>query len=114
MGGKKCNEEICNVANYSLDLKSNKYLSANDMWKALAPVVHICTDSIAILSYLKSEIEENRHEYIFNCLYSLYRRLSRSVSPDSKWLFGDNIRRRIMTVTEDTENWYQNEDYTKN
>ena len=128
MGGKKCNEEIwyeklqprnrskdfkvqksescvlkairtiSNIANSSLDLKSNKSSCANDMRKALVPVIHICTGSIAILSNVNSGIEENRHENIINCLDSQYHRLTRNVPSDSRWLFGDDIRTRIMTL----------------
>ena len=54
-----------NIANSLLDLKSNKSLSTNDMRKALAPFIHVCTEFIALLSHLNSEIEQNRRENIW-------------------------------------------------
>lgn len=36
-----------NIADSLIDLKSNQFLSANDMQKVFPPVIHVCTDSIA-------------------------------------------------------------------
>ena len=89
---------ISNIANNLLNLKSNKTLSASDLRKELAPIIHDCTDSIAILSHTNAEIEQNRREDIVGCLDRRYRRLAKNVEPDSEWLFGDDLTKRILNI----------------
>lgn len=59
------------------------------MQKPFGPVIHVCPDFLAILRYVNSEIEENRHDSIVSCLDSHYHRMSRNVPPESRWLFSD-------------------------
>lgn len=59
------------------------------MRKPFGPVIIVCPDFLATLRYVNSEIEENRHDNIGNCLDSHYYRMSRNVPPESRWLFSD-------------------------
>ena len=47
------------MANTFIDLRANKNLTALDIRKAMTPVIHDFTDSIAILSHVNAELRKN-------------------------------------------------------
>ena len=47
------------MANTFIDLRANKNLIALDIRKAMTPVIHDFTDSIAILSHVNAELRKN-------------------------------------------------------
>ena len=63
-------------------------------------MVHDWTDSLALLSQGNTDLEQNRHDHIAYLLDNLYHTLRENVPADSEFLFGDDLPKRIMNVTE--------------
>ena len=64
----KAVEAISKVTNALLDLKSSKSLNATTLNKNLSTMVHDCTDSLALLSQVNADLEQNRRDHIAYCL----------------------------------------------
>ena len=62
-------------------------------------MVHDWTDSLALLSQVNTDLEQNRHDHIAYRLDNLYHTLRENVPADSEFLFGDDLPKRIMNVT---------------
>ena len=62
-------------------------------------MVHDCTDSLALLSQVNADLEQNRCDHIAYCLDNQYHTLRKNVPTDSEFLFGDDLPKRIMNVT---------------
>ena len=95
----KAVEAISKVTNALLDLKSSKSLNATTLNKNLSTMVHDCTDSLALLSQVNADLEQNRRDHIAHCLDNQYYTLRKYVPTDSEFLFGDDLPKRIMNVT---------------
>ena len=90
---------ISKVANALLELKTSKNLNTTTLSKNLSTIVHDCTDSLALLSHVNTDLERNRHDHIAYCLDNQYHALRKNVHADSEFLFGDDLPKRIMNVT---------------
>ena len=95
----KAVEAISKVTNALLDLKSSKSLNATTLNKNLSTMVHDCTDSLALLSQVNADLEQNRRDHIAYCLDNQYHTLRKNVPTDSEFLFGGDLPKRIMNVT---------------
>ena len=62
-------------------------------------MVHNCTDSLALLNQVNTDLVENRHDHIAYCLDNQYHALRKNVHADSEFLFGDDLPKRIMNIT---------------
>ena len=62
-------------------------------------MVFDCTDSLALLSQLNTDLEQNRHDHIAYFPDNQYHALRKNVPADSEFLFGDDLLKRTMTVT---------------
>ena len=58
-----------------------------------------CTDSLALLSQVSTDLEQNRHDHIAYCLDNQYHPLRKNVPADSEFLFDDDLPKRIMNIT---------------
>ena len=90
---------ISKVTNALLELKNSKNLNTTTLSKNLSTMVHDCTDSLALLSQVNSDFEQNRCDHIAYCLHNQYHALRKNVPADSEFLFGDDLPKRIMNVT---------------
>ena len=90
---------ISKVTNALLDLKNSKNLNIATLNKKLSTMVHDCTDSLALLSQVNTDLEQNKHDHIAYCLDNQYHTLRKNVPADSEFLFGDDLAKRIMNVT---------------
>ena len=54
-------------------------------------MVHDCTDSLALLSQVNADLEQNRHDHIAYCLDNQYYTLRKNVPTDSEFFFGDDL-----------------------
>ena len=86
----KAVEAISKVTNALLDLKSSKSLNATTLNKNLSTMVHDCTDSLALLSQVNADLEQNRRDHIAYCLDNQYHTLRKNVPTDSEFLSGDD------------------------
>ena len=59
---------ISKVTNTLLELKNSKNLNTTTLNKNLSTMVDDCTDSLALLSQVNTELEQNRHDHIAYCL----------------------------------------------
>ena len=62
-------------------------------------MVNDSTDSLALLSQVNTDLEQNRRDHIAYCLDNQYHTLRKNVPTDSEFLFGDDLPKRIMNVT---------------
>ena len=62
-------------------------------------MVHDCTDAIALLSQVNTDLERNTHDHIANYLDNQYHTLRKNVPADSELLFGGDLPKRIMNFT---------------
>ena len=53
-------------------------------------MVHDSTDSLALLSQVNTDLEQNRRDHIAHCLDYQYHTLRKNVPADSEFLFGDD------------------------
>ena len=90
---------ISKVTNALLELKNSKNLNTTTRKKNLSTMVHDCTDSLALLSQVNADLEQNRCDHIAYCLDNQYHTLRKNVPTDSEFLFGDDLPKRIMNVT---------------
>ena len=90
---------ISKVTNALLELKNSKNLNTTTLNKNISTMVHDCTDSLALLSHVNTDFEQNRHDHIAYCLDNQYPPLRKNVPADSEFLFGDDLPKRIMNVT---------------
>ena len=90
---------ISKVTNALPDLKNSKSLNAFTLNENLSTMVHDCTDSLALLSQVNTDLEQNKHDHIAYCLDNQYHTLRKNVPADSEFLFGDDLPKRIMNVT---------------
>ena len=67
--------------------------------ESLSSIVYDYTDLIAILSHINSQVEQNRTDNIAFTLERQYHCLGKNVSSDSKKTFGDDVKKRIATIT---------------
>ena len=80
-------------------MKNSKILNTTTLNKNLSTMVHDCTDSLALLSQVNTDLEQNRRDHIAYCLDNQYHTLRKNVPTDSEFLFGDDLPKRIMNVT---------------
>ena len=90
---------ISKVTNKLLKLKTSKNLNTTTLRKNISPIVHYCTDSLALLSHLNTDLEQNQHNNIAYYLDNQYNPLRKNVPADSEFLFSDDLPKRIMNVT---------------
>ena len=70
---------ISKVTNTLVELKNNKNLNTTTLSKKLSTMVHDCTDSLALLSQVNTDIEQNRCDHIAYCLDNQYHALRKNV-----------------------------------
>ena len=58
-------------------------------------LMHTCT----YICYVNSIIEQDKQDHIPGCLDIEYRKLSKNVPSDSETLFGDDISKREITIS---------------
>ena len=90
---------ICKLTNALLELKNSKNLNTTTLNKNLSTMVHDCTDSLAHLSQVHADLEQDRSDHIAYYLENQYHALKKYVPADSEFLFGDDLPKRIMNVT---------------
>ena len=90
---------ISKVTNTLPELNNNKKLNTTTLNKSLRTMVHNCTDSLALLSQVNTDLEQNRHDYIAYCLDNQYHALRKNILAHSEFLFSDDFPKRIMNVT---------------
>ena len=90
---------ISKVTKALLDLKNSKCLNATTLNKNLSTIVHDCTDSLALLSQVNADLEQNMSDHTAYCLDNQYHTLRKNVPTDSEFLFDDDLPKRIMNVT---------------
>ena len=81
---------ISRVTNALLDLKNSKSLNATTLNNNLSTMVHDCTDSLALLSHVNVDLEQNSRDHIAYCLDNQYHTLRKNVPTDSEFLSGDD------------------------
>ena len=59
---------ISKVTNILLELKNSKNLNTTTLSKNLSTMVHGCTDSLALLIQVNTDLEQNRRDHIAYCL----------------------------------------------
>ena len=82
-----------------ISLKNSKNLSLNNLRNSIGPMVHDCTDSLALLSHVNSSLEQTRRYNIAYCLDNQYYALRKNVPSESEFLFGDDFPKKIMNET---------------
>ena len=97
---------ISKVTNTLSELNNNKKLNITTLNKNLSTMVHNCTDSLALLSQVNTDLEQNRRDYIAYCLDSQYYALRKNVPADSEFLIGDDLPKRIMNLTSNKKPFY--------
>ena len=90
---------ISKVTNALLELKNSKNLNTTTLNKNLSTMVYDCTDSLAHLSQVHADLEQDRSDHIAYYLENQYHALKKYVPADSEFLFGDDLPKRIMNVT---------------
>ena len=80
-------------------MKNSKILNTTTLIKNLSTMVHDCTDSLALLSQVNTDLKQNRRGHIAYCLDDQYHALRKNVPADSEFRFGDDFPKRIMNVT---------------
>ena len=90
---------ISKVTNPLLELKNSKNLNTTTLNKNLSIMVHDCTDSLALLSQVNTDLEQDRRDHIAYCLDNQYHALRKNVPADSKFLFGDDLTKKVLNVT---------------
>ena len=90
---------ISKVTNILLELKNSKNLNTIALSKNLSTMVYDCTDSLALISQVNTELEQNSRDYITYCLDDQYHALIKNFPADSEFLFGGDLPKRIMNVT---------------
>ena len=90
---------ISKVTNILLELKNSKNLNTIALSKNLSTMVYDCTDSLALISQVNTELEQNIRDYITYCLDDQYHTLIKNFPADSEFLFGGDLPKRIMNVT---------------
>ena len=88
---------ISKVTDTLINLKSSKKLSINNLRNSIGPMVHDCTDSLALLNHVNSSLEQTPRDNIAYCLDNQYHALRRNVPFESKFLSGDDLPKRIMS-----------------
>ena len=91
---------ISKVTKALLELKNSKNLNTTTLNKSLSTMVHDCTDSLAPLSQVNADLEQDMSDHIAYYLENQYHALKKYVLADSEFLFGDDLPKRIMNVTE--------------
>ena len=90
---------ISKVTETLINLKNSKNLSLNNLRNSIGPMVHDCTDSLALLSHVNSRLEQTRRDDIAYFLDGQYHALRKNVSSESEFLFGDDLPKTIMNAT---------------
>ena len=90
---------ISKVTETLINLKNSKNLSLNNLRNSIGPMVHDCTDSLALLSHVNGRLEQTRRDNIAYFLDSQYHALRKNTPSESEFLFGDDLPKRIMNVT---------------
>ena len=62
---------ISKVTNALLDLKNSNNLNTTTLYKKLSTMVHDCSNSLALLSQVNTDLEQNRRDHIAYCLDNL-------------------------------------------
>ena len=62
-------------------------------------MVYDCTYSLALLSQVTTNLEQNRCDHIAYCLDNQYYAVRKNVPADSEFFFRDDLTKRIMNVT---------------
>ena len=62
-------------------------------------MVHDWTDSLALLSQVNTDLDQNRRDHIVYCLNNQYHEPRKNVPADSEILFSDDLPRKIMNIT---------------
>ena len=68
---------ITKVSNALLELKNSKNLNTTTRNKNLNAMVHDCTDSLALLSQVNIDPEQNKGDHIAYCIDNQYHALSK-------------------------------------
>ena len=90
---------ISEVTDTLINLKNNKNLSLNKLRNSIGPMLHDCTDSLALLSHMNSSLEQTRRYNIAYCLDNQYHALRKNVPSESESFFGGELPKRIMNIT---------------
>ena len=75
-------------------------------------MVHSSTESNALLGNVNAEFEQNWHGQVVACLDSQYKPLGRNANPESQLLLGNDVTKRVMTITENKKS-LQNENSSR-
>ena len=62
---------ISKVTNTILELKNGKNLNTTTLYKKLSTMIHDCSNSLALLSQVNTDLEQNRRDHIAYCLDNL-------------------------------------------
>ena len=92
--------QISKVTNVFLGLKNSKNLNTTTVSQNLSTMVHDCTGSLALLSQVNTDLQQNRRDHIAHCLHNQCHTLRKNVPADSEFLFGDDLPKTIMNLIE--------------
>ena len=92
---------ISKVTNVLLVLKNSKNLNTTTLSQNLSTMVHDCTGSLALLSQVNTDLEQNRRDHTAHCLDNQYHTLRKKCTCWFKYwfLFGDDLPKTIMNLT---------------
>ena len=90
---------ISKVTDTLINLKNSKNLSGNNLRNSLGPMVHDCTDSLALLIHVKSSLEQTHRGKLAYCLDNQYHALRKNMPSGSEFLFGGDLPKIIKNVT---------------
>ena len=68
-------DAISKVTNVLLVLKNSKNLNTTTLSQNLSTMVHDCTGSLALLSQVNTDLEQNRRDHTAHCLDNQYHTL---------------------------------------
>ena len=94
----KAVEAISKVTDTLINLKNSKNRSPKNLRNSIGPMVHDCTDSLALLSHVNGCLEQIHRDNIAYYLDNQDHPLTKNVLSESEFRFGDDLSKRIMNV----------------
>ena len=92
----KALEANSKITNGLLELKNSKHLYTTILSNNISTIVHDCTDSLTLISHVNTDLEQNRRDHIAYCPDNQYHALRKKMHGDSKFLFGDDLRKSML------------------
>eukprot|EP00794_Sanderia_malayensis_P002685 gene2685-3107_t len=75
------------------------YKSQNASWPEIKNIIIMATDTLALSGNLQQEMSQCRRDAMKHKLPSMYQQLVHNVPPGSKMLFGDDLNKRLQSMS---------------